>query len=223
MAETNPTKRARANSADDSNVTKALDLKQVQLMVESDLDQKAIIKILTKAMHAHPDIAKMVVDEVCAINEAARNRVLSFDHYSTIVWHLINNTRGISGSKQYDMSFEVVTRITSIIESIAAQCGPVTNPKTRYNGLSVLRKIGKSICLSTNSELARQVRMNFQWDTSFKNAMWQIDVGNSEALWPKLKELLDISQDEMVLDLIEGKHPSDYDDDESKSEDEESE
>ncbi|EKV07893.1 hypothetical protein PDIG_61260 [Penicillium digitatum PHI26] len=46
---------------------------------------------------------------------------------------------------QYDVSFEDAQDVVDTIKSITKQCRPFANPQTRFNGLSVLRKIGKTI------------------------------------------------------------------------------
>jgi len=62
------------------------------------------------------------------------------------------------GGAQYDKSFEVAMDIVDIIETITKQCGPIASPQTRLNGLSVLRKIGKTIALSSNDVIGHEVQ-----------------------------------------------------------------
>ncbi|KAJ5647346.1 hypothetical protein N7490_003718 [Penicillium lividum] len=229
MAETNPTKRARANSAGDSNVQKALDLKQVQMMVEEDLDKEAIVRILTKAIHAHPDIARMVVDEVSEIKERECNRVIDFDCHSQSVWKSINNTKGMSGSRQFEKSFEVISSISSTIAKITAQCGELVSPDTRYNGLFALCEIGESIVDSAPNTLSSEVRKGFSTDPILSDSMQQIISAmepeerqsiRQDVLWSKLEGLIKLCRSYCVfktlpdvLDLIKGKSADDSEND----------
>lgn len=116
---------------------------------------------------------------------------------------------------------------------------------TRYNGLSVLRKIGKTIYLSSNDTLDHEVQKHFGFSDVLGDAMLviigamtpeeRLDIrqneSSSEALWPKLVELHELAQDqcvfsrlEEVLDLLEGEdgdeddHDGDDDNDEEAGE-----
>jgi hypothetical protein len=66
--------------------------------------------------------------------------MVSFDHYFSSIWRSINLTRGMRGSAQYDAAFTVVAETEHELNTIVKQCGPFVNPKTRLNGLSVLRR-----------------------------------------------------------------------------------
>jgi hypothetical protein len=159
------------------------------------LDRNILADIVIQASQKHPDMGGMVDAEIRKIREREQNRVQNFDSYSKMIWKSINNThRSMKGSAQYD--------IVSTVQSIAKQCDPFTNTKTRWNGLSVLRKIGKTIALSSNDTLGHEVQKHFQSDSSFVDAMWDIvsammpeerqkirqDESSPEALWPKLLE-----------------------------------
>jgi len=54
----------------------------------------------------------------------------------------------LSGCKQTDMTFNMNDQILSAVRAIVEGCGPFAGPNTRYNGLSALRKIGKTMALS---------------------------------------------------------------------------
>lgn len=64
--------------------------------------------------------------------------------------------------------------VVDIIESITDHYGQFANPQTRLNGLSTLRKIGKTIALSTNDTLGREVQERFQSDACLVNGMMEI-------------------------------------------------
>ncbi|KAJ9490890.1 hypothetical protein VN97_g2380 [Penicillium thymicola] len=129
----------------------------------------------------------MVDNAIRIIREKEQNRIINFDHYSSSVWQSINTEyRSMRGAEQYDVSFE-----------------------TRFNGLSVLRKIGKTIALSSNDTLGHEVQRQFQWDASLVEGMLEIldsmtaeeileireDEASPESLWPKLQELEELAND----------------------------
>lgn len=77
-----------------------------------------------KAAVSHADVSAMVENAVQKIREKEQSRVVDFDSYSKSVWKSINVTyRSMSGSKQYDMAFDVANDVTDTIKSIVKQCG----------------------------------------------------------------------------------------------------
>ncbi|KXG45503.1 uncharacterized protein PGRI_040520 [Penicillium griseofulvum] len=143
---------------------------------------------------------------------------------------------------RYDVSFEVAEEVVETIQLIAEQCGPFTNPRTRFNGLSTLRKIGKTIALSSNDVVGHEVQERFQYDTALVTAMREIiesmtedevraireNESSPEALWPKLLELEELSVDHCihpelgeVLNLLDPARCEDEDEEDKEEEDEE--
>lgn len=83
----------------------------------------------------------------------------------------MNVTYGrLSGYKQTDMTSNMHDEILSVVQAIVDRCGPLASPDTRYNGLSVLRKMGKTIALSTNT-IGRKIRQCFDRDLSHEEGM----------------------------------------------------
>lgn len=80
----------------------------------------------------------------------------------------------MSGSRQHDMSFDVTNEAESDIKSIAKQCNANVSAGTRYNGLSVLRKIGKTICLSSNDTLGHKMQKQFGFNRVLEEGMLAI-------------------------------------------------
>jgi hypothetical protein len=166
-----------------------------------------------------------VHDIVEAIREKERSRVINFDYESKDVWMQINvRYKTMSGSKQYEVAGDVWHYVTRSMKFIAGQCGPFGNRQTRFNGLSTLRKIGKTICLSSTDIVGHEVQKQFQWDQTLEDCMKRIvsgmsederkairqDESSAEALWPKLVELKKLARGrcifnelDKVLDLIE--------------------
>ncbi|RDW83766.1 uncharacterized protein DSM5745_04092 [Aspergillus mulundensis] len=208
-----------------------------------ELDAATIHTLLATAASKHSDIHALVTAAINSKQRAESARVLNFDHYSRSVWREINVTYSrLGGSKQYDKAFDVYNEVVDTIDTIVKSCGPLANPRTRFNGLSVLRKIGKTICLSSNDVVGHEVQKNFQWNESLENGMCEIigamsdeerrvirdDVSSEEALWPKLVELEGLAQSYCVFPefsrvlevLTEGLYDDDDDQGEEWSEEE---
>lgn len=114
--------------------------------------------------------------------QKAQDTVLDFDFYSKDVWKDLNvRYRKFSGSQQCDIAGEVVESINSNIEHIVKQSGKraICNFKTKRNGLEVLRKIGKSIALSSGDALQHEVHKEFQRSRSVEEGMMDIIEGMS--------------------------------------------
>ncbi|BCS28738.1 uncharacterized protein APUU_70308A [Aspergillus puulaauensis] len=106
---------------------------------------------------------------------------------------------------------------SSSIGRIEKSCGPLANAQTRYNGLSTLRKIGKTICLSENT-MGREVRKDFKRESELDSVMLQIvqgmgneerwkvrgDKETDESLWPKLLELKELADPYCVMEGLQG-------------------
>lgn len=150
----------------------------------------------------------------------------------------------MSGSREYDQAFDVGYEIQSTIEDIKMQCGELASPGTRRNGLSVLRKIGRSIALSAGIT-GREVRQIVGEKQCLPDAMSYIidamsqdeidairqDDKHADGLWNKLLQLEAESKSmcvfpgpDQVLDLIDDEaeqEPNDDSEDEDNDDDEE--
>ncbi|KAJ6015875.1 hypothetical protein N7540_010466 [Penicillium herquei] len=254
MSEAQPTKRARANTAGEAlNPITAPQEPQQQLTERAHqkptdremelLNPPIIQELLQKAAELHPDVNTLVMDAIRRVQEQHRQRVISFDHYSSSVWKQINvSYRSMRGSKQYDMAWEVVGDVVATITTISGQCDEFSSPQTRMNGLSVLRKIGKTICLSSNDTLGHEVQKQFQSDPSLERGMYDIvsamsveerqsivnDTDESDGLWAKLKELQQLAENYCVFEGLwkvmgllsgENNHEGFDDDDDEDDED----
>lgn len=155
----------------------------------------------------------MLNDAVIGMRERERSRVISFDHYSRSIWREINVAyKSMRGGAQYDQSFEVASDVANSIDEIANQCGPNVNPQTRLNGLSVLRKIGKTVCLSSGDVIAHEVRKSPDVSSALVEGMCNIiesmdvdeiqsigDQTDSEMIYPKLLELQKLADDYCIF------------------------
>ncbi|CRL17072.1 unnamed protein product [Penicillium camemberti] len=216
MAEPQSAKSARSNSIVYADTTAPLAEELSQRVQE--LDPQSIANILAYAAGIHPDVMYMVDQAIHVTREREQNSILNFDQESSDVWKSINITHRYKRSEaQYDISDLVANEVLDTIESITECCGRFANPQTRLNGLSALRKIGKTIALSTNDTLGREVQESFQSDASLVDGMVKIvnfmtpdevraiieHKSNPNALWSKLQELEELAQNECIHPGIE--------------------
>ncbi|KAL4887675.1 hypothetical protein BJY04DRAFT_212703 [Aspergillus karnatakaensis] len=170
--------------------------------------------LLAYAARKHADVGARLQSAISAKQEEESRRVINFDCESKNVWREVSvEYNKLSCSKQYDAAFDVISSVKASINSIVKQCGPLVNPRTRYNGLSVLRKIGETICLS-NSVIGSEMRKEFGRNPALVVGMAAIigamkpeereairrDESSEEALWPKLLELEKLAEDYCVFE-----------------------
>ncbi|KAF7629611.1 hypothetical protein F9C07_2287625 [Aspergillus flavus] len=236
MSNPRPTKQARVNLAGDAHVTHlehdnastqpangAINSEELLRLVDQ-LSHDQLRDIVIKAAEAHSDVATHIKNTIEEMREKERNRVINFGSLSKSVWYSINVAhRKLKGSRQYDVAGDVWYEVLDTIKSIAQQCGPLTSLQARLNGLSVLRKIGKTICLSDNDVVGHEVQKQFQSDHSPEEAMIEIlstmsegerraireEESSEEDLWPEILELDDLAYNSClserlneVIDLI---------------------
>ncbi|KAI9368783.1 hypothetical protein BJX61DRAFT_550097 [Aspergillus egyptiacus] len=190
------------------------------------LPNETILDLLVEAASTHPETHAKISAALAAKLAEESRRVVDFSWESKSVWREINIThRKLSGSRQYEEAGEVSNFVLDTVDGIRERCGRFVNPQTRYNGLSVLRKIGKTICLSATDVVGHEVQKEFQRDEAIERAMVEIvsgmgeaerraireDCGSEEALWPKLLELEELGEKYYVLrelykvlELLEG-------------------
>lgn len=88
--------------------------------------------------------------------------MINFDGHSKSAGHAINTQYSrLSGSKQYDKSWEVTEEVVQCIQRIAEQVKPVSSYGTKLSALETLRKIARTILLSGDT-LGHEVRKQFQ-------------------------------------------------------------
>ena len=220
-------KRARANTAGERQPpAPALPTKPTPTAKEiATLDPAMRSALLFKAAEMHRDVSTMLSDAIESAKKSRQSRVITFDGYSSSIWREINVTYGsMSGSKQFDISFDVADDIKATIDEIVEQCDKYPNAQTRFNALSVLRKIGKTVFFPASDTLGREVQKQFS-RMKYVAAMQHIVSAMSDEerenivldeMWPKLQELKEMLDDEVgfedfqdVLDLLEGEMDED--------------
>ena len=134
---------------------------------------------------------------------AVQKHVLTFADEPALVWKKVNaNTRkGKRAPDCYDLVFAATNHIDERVENILELCKTHASPETRFNGLSVLRKMGTAVLKSAGSALASGVRNHYLW-FNLSGAMHEIvsamsleerraiynDESSPKALWPRLLE-----------------------------------
>lgn len=112
-----------------------------------------------------------------ALAAAERAKVINFDHYSKSAWKVLNVGfyAKLSGSKQYEAAGDVFGQIAGCIESIGSQVSLDSSFGTKLSALETLRKIAKTVLLSTNC-LGHEVRKEFQYDACLTTPLRNIAV-----------------------------------------------
>jgi len=209
------------------------------------LDDATIRRILLQSAAAIPTVAALIAKEVNdqAIREA--RRVINFDPYSKSVWHSLNRQySSMRGSKQYDIAFDVADGIQNTIKKISDEASkPHASYGTKKSGMETLRKIGKTICLSSTDVVGHEVQKQFGFDDSLECAMMDIltsmtgleretlaseNDGRSSFL-QKMEELRDLAaeyclfekmEDAIIILANEGSGEEEEDEDDEAEEDE---
>lgn len=185
-----------------------------------NLDNAVILDLLANAALKHPEVKFSIQAAIDTKRSEESKRVLNFDGLSKSVWYKINiQYKRLRDSQQYEMAGDVYRDVVDAIERIQKTCGPFASAETRYNGLSVLRKIGKTICLSGDGNtIGREVRDDFGWNSALEDAMLAIaqimdeeercgireDEETGESLWPKLLELKELADDYCIMEGLQG-------------------
>ncbi|KAL2825537.1 hypothetical protein BJY01DRAFT_256243 [Aspergillus pseudoustus] len=210
-------KRVRANTAGDGHKTAPVTQQRHQVWKKS-------------APETHPAVRDLIQDALNAKRAEEARRVIDFDPKCKSVWREINITHSrLSESRQYDASMDVFNYVENSIESIVKQCGPFASAGTWYNGLPVLRKIGKTIAMGPNDVIGSEIRKEFGHMNPLDEGMLSIlkattleeltAIWNDE-LYEKFKELDSLAQDyclfpqlEKVFELLDEAADDDEDDD----------
>ncbi len=106
---------------------------------------------------------------------APRLQPRDLSRFSAAAWHAINTDYCDSrGSKEYENAHLAIDDVESCIESIRdAAIEPGTPFETKRSAIETLRKIGKTICLSTDV-IGSEVRKHFQGETGLEDALLAI-------------------------------------------------
>ena len=202
------TKRQRSSTNDVAN---SIPAPPIAFSLISSFPKGKVLEILWAAALAHPDVADRIKNEHAEIERA---RVISFDYLSKSAWKTLNvEYSRLSGSHQYQKAGEAEREVARCIKTIRRGCPIEASLGTKRNGLETLRKIGKSICLSSIDVLGHEVQKSFQYNNILDKAMRKIAkslskeeretiaFGGSADKWiEKLEELEKLSKDRCLFE-----------------------
>lgn len=172
MASRTSAKRQRANTAGDSAVvpTKTAQNHNLEIAVEA-LDAATVRSLLLGAAQANEHLASLIREQHHALLQKESARAIKFDWLSKESWKELNvKYDDLKCSQQYDRAGDVSDAIRQHIKHIQYNVGPVSSWETKKSALGTLRKIGKSICLSSGV-IPKEVRKHFYCDDSLVNTM----------------------------------------------------
>ena len=169
-----PAKRQRANT-DGDTVVAAAPAKTAQnhdLKTAIDaLDVVIVRSLLLGAAQANDRLAYLIQEQYDALLQKESAKTINFDWLSKESWKELNvKYDRLSGSKQYDRAGDVSDAIRENIEHIQHNVVAASSWGTKKSALGTLRKIAKSICLSSGV-IPKEVRKHFNCDDTLVNAM----------------------------------------------------
>ena len=165
MKFTRPAKRIRASSTATVPADVHVPASKVPKLV-GDLAPSTIANLLIVAAKAYPEVATLIQNETDRLAAIQRAKVIDFDHLSKSAWKTLNvDYARLKGSHAYDTSGEASQNIEACFESIERRCPEYANFETRKSALETLRKIAKSICLSSGI-VPHEVKKDYQYGGS---------------------------------------------------------
>lgn len=224
-----PAKRARAASSSEIIAQPITDSARLTKLYESinTLDFATMRSFLLTAASESPKIANLIEAQTTSETkkdieekekEKAAKEVVDFSHSSKSVWYTLNKEYSrLKCSRQFGVAHDAIESIVQTIENIKKRCPPDASYGTKSSALETLRKIGKSIVLSTGDELTKRVRQSFQWNSILEDTMKTIVKSMSHAdrldmakepqgdvtFLEKLDELYDLAADYCMFDGLE--------------------
>lgn len=80
----------------------------------------------------------------------------------------------LKGIHQYELAGEALKAVIGCIETIRMGCSTYANYETKLNAVETLRKIGKTICMSGNDVVGREIIKAFKSETILEDTMLAI-------------------------------------------------
>lgn len=213
-----PSKRARAASNSETPTTAPDSARLARLPELLDtLDEKTIRRLLLVAAKENSRVAELIEIQADNLKAIERTKTIDFDYHSKSVWRTLNvQYAKLKSSHQYQMSGEAFESVSSCIEDIRDRCPPYASYVTKFSALETLRKIGKTIIMSNDDELGREVQNDFGHDTVIEDAIKDIiEPMTSEErkdlmqepcgdmIWmDKLKELHNLGEDYGIFESL---------------------
>lgn len=228
-----PLKRSRAHTNEAQTVQPPPSAAQLGQML-SVLKPDAQLQLLVAAATAHPDVAAQVAAAHALQLSREAAVIISFDHYSKAAWRELNPRYQMSGSAEYEASFDAAASIEGMLDTIVDRTKRHSSYGTKFNAIETFRKIFKSLLLSTGV-IPHEVRTtHYGWGERFISVLQTFDQGELEKIagnaeWMgKLDELAELARsfalDDLgiddALDIITGEAEEHEEQDEVEDEEE---
>lgn len=177
------------------------------------LSREQLTDLLLESAEEYPVINEMVVGTINTI-KAERDNVLDFADFHSLVRERISDWPRADVDEDSYMGF-----VSEIIQQIQRSCRASPNAQTRFNALSVLCDIGKTICKPSKSSprIIHLVRKVFRNNVIWEDALYDVILGMSDeeredissnaragTPWAKLLELRDLEKDLNVFQGVAG-------------------
>lgn len=187
---TRPAKRARSSTNPSDLQDLPIDLSKITKVVGS-LPPSSVANLLSIAATVYPHLATLVQNEADRLAAAERAKVVDFDYLSKSAWRTLNVSYArMKDSHAYEMSGEASEDIEGCFSTIEKQCPENASFKTKANALETLRKIAKSICMSTGV-IPREIRKDYHYGGSLVPLMLKIVDSLEEKETEKLRPWCD--------------------------------
>ncbi|KAF2690889.1 hypothetical protein K458DRAFT_260065, partial [Lentithecium fluviatile CBS 122367] len=144
--------------------------------------------VVLRLAASNPGVADYVRRTYSRYLEREQRRVISFDHRFNYVWYTLNKTyHSVSGSKAYDTSFKALHEICETIREVSEQAAvPHASFGTKRSALEMLRKIGKTICSSSNDTVGNEVQKQFSHGCELQDAVYAVVKAMSKEERPQM-------------------------------------
>lgn len=146
----------------------------------SALTPERHLQLLLAAATAHPNVAALVARTHAQHLSREAAAVISFDHYSKSAWHELNPPGRMSGTAEYEASFDAATDIEGMLDAIVDRTKQHSSYGTKFNAIETFRKIFKSLLLSTGI-IPKEVRNScYGWGDKLVCVLQTFDQGELE-------------------------------------------
>ncbi|KAL8831604.1 MAG: hypothetical protein Q9170_005222 [Blastenia crenularia] len=199
-------KRQRANTHDETaNRTNAFPTANIDCRTLIDtFDTKTLRSLLLDAAQQSPAVASAIAAKYRETIHTEASRIIDFDHHSKLAWRALSNADKMQGSKAWEACFDVTQSIQASVDKIVSSTSPHSSFGTKQSALYTLRKICKTIILSSHQTCGREVCRSFAEDHALENAMSNIVdkidevektlVGQDEEWVAKMEELIELGE-----------------------------
>ena len=193
---TRPTERARSSTNGTSAPDHNFDSDSKISKLVQTFNCQTLASLLTILGKRHPDAENLITEMACLCAAKKPCNVVEFKSNIMTVWKNVYYRYTVDVEVQLSTMRTRVLRVLDSIFQIQRACHEVTSCETRLDGLQVLLKIGKIICLSCKESVTVEVlEKALKRDTVFEDTIFDIVLsltvgGSSSAMTIGQKEAL---------------------------------